>query len=143
MPATPIRLNEATRDALTTGRLAHLVTLNDDGSPQVTCVYVGLDGDDIVAGHLSDHKKLHNIRRDPRVALSVESDLEVVGFSPYLTVSGVARIVEGGAPELLRRITTEYFGAANSFPPPGDAPAGWVLHISPTKVYGSGPWGAA
>ena len=35
------------------GRLAHLVTLNRDGSPQVSCIWVGLDGDEIVSGRRS------------------------------------------------------------------------------------------
>src|SRR4051794_41294202 len=53
--------------------LAHLVTLEPDGRPQVSIVWVGLDGDEIVAAHLPDHRKLRNIRRDPRVALSIEA----------------------------------------------------------------------
>jgi Pyridoxamine 5'-phosphate oxidase len=52
--------------AVDSGRLVHLATINPDGTPQVTCVYVGWDGDEIVAGHLADHLKLRNIRRDPR-----------------------------------------------------------------------------
>jgi len=45
-------LNDAVRQVLTSGHLAHLVTLNADGSPQVTLVWVGLDGDEIVCAHL-------------------------------------------------------------------------------------------
>ena len=47
------------------GRLAHLVTLNRDGSPQVSCVWVGVDGDEIVSAHLNPaQQKIRNIRRD-------------------------------------------------------------------------------
>jgi PPOX class probable F420-dependent enzyme len=143
MPDGPIRLDATTRAALASGRLVHLATINPDGSPQVSCIYAGWDGDDIVAGHLQNHRKLHNIRRDPRVTLSVESDVEFAGFSPYLVITGIARVVEGGAAALLRRITTEQFGAENAFPPPGNAPDGWVLHIEPHGFYGTGPWGLA
>lgn len=45
-----VQLNPFTREALTTGHLAHLVTLGADGSPQVTLLWVGLEGDEIVAG---------------------------------------------------------------------------------------------
>ena len=65
-----IRLDEASRATVASGRLVHLATINPDGSPQVTCIYVGWEGDEIVAGHLEDHVKLRNIRRDPRVTLS-------------------------------------------------------------------------
>jgi PPOX class probable F420-dependent enzyme len=118
--------------------LVHLATINPDGTPQVTCMYAGWDGDDIVAGHLADHVKLRNIRRDPRVTLSVESDVAFEGFSPYLVIKGIARVEEGGAVALLRRITH------NQFPPPGDNwPEGFVTRISPQRLGGTGPWGLA
>jgi hypothetical protein len=44
-------LIDQARAALVSGHLAHLVTLNPDGSPQVTIVWVGLEGDEIVSGH--------------------------------------------------------------------------------------------
>jgi PPOX class probable F420-dependent enzyme len=133
-------LTEPIRAALTSGRLAHLVTLNADGGPQVSCVYVGLDGDEIVCGHLGEYRKVHNVRRDPRVALSLEAEgSSGPGFSNYLVVTGTARVVEGGAPELLRRLTTSYFGPAAAFPPDG-APAGYVTRIAVEAAYGTGPW---
>jgi len=63
--------NDTVRQALTTGNLAHLVTLNKDGSPQVSIVWVGLDGDEIVCAHQNLYQKLKNIQRDARVALSM------------------------------------------------------------------------
>ena len=42
-----MQLPPSARTVLTSGRLAHLVTVNGDGSPQVTCIWVGLDGDTI------------------------------------------------------------------------------------------------
>jgi PPOX class probable F420-dependent enzyme len=134
----PIKLSETTRAAVSSGRLVHLATINPDGTPQVTCIYVGWEGDEIVAGHLADHVKLRNVRRDPRVTLSVESDVEFQGFSPYIVIKGIARVEEGGAVPVLRRITN------GNFPPPGDDwPAGFVLRISPTGFGGVGPWGLA
>jgi PPOX class probable F420-dependent enzyme len=138
MTDSPIRLNSVTRAAVDSGRLVHLATINPDGTPQVTCVYVGWDGDEIVAGHLADHLKLRNIRRDPRVTLSVESDVPFEGFSPYLVIKGTARVEEGGAVDVLRNITN------GQFPPAGDNyPAGFVTRIVPHKISGTGPWGLA
>ena len=48
--------------------MVHLSTTNPDGSPQVTVIWIGLDGDDLVSTHMRDNVKLRNIRRDPRVA---------------------------------------------------------------------------
>lgn len=138
MADSSIRLDQVTRDAVASGRLVHLVTLNADGTPQVTCVFVGWEGDEIVAGHLADYVKLRNIRRDPRVTLSVESDVPFEGFRPYVVIHGVARVEEGGAVPLLRRITD------GQFPPPGDDwPDGFVTRISPQQLGGVGPWGLA
>ena len=55
-------LNDAVRQALTVGHLAHLVTFNADGSPQISLVWVGLDGDEIVCAHLGSWKKVKNIQ---------------------------------------------------------------------------------
>ena len=62
-------LPESARSILESDALAHLVTINRDGSPQVTCIWVGLDGDEIVSGHLFLQQKLRNVGRDPRVTL--------------------------------------------------------------------------
>jgi len=66
-------LPDSAREVLESDGLAHLVTLNPDGSPQVTCVWIGLEGDEIVCAHLGRFQKVKNIERDPRVTLSVEA----------------------------------------------------------------------
>lgn len=129
------------RSALCAGHLAHLVTLNPDGSPQVTIVWVGLDGDEIVSGHLGSWKKVRNVRRDPRVSLSVETGgVSSSGLCEYLVVEGRARASEGGAPELLARLARVYLGADVVFPAMASPPEGFVIHITPTRVGGVGPW---
>jgi nitroimidazol reductase NimA-like FMN-containing flavoprotein (pyridoxamine 5'-phosphate oxidase superfamily) len=55
-------------------------------------VWVGVDGDEIVCAHLGDGRKLRNIERDPRVAVSVEAEgHNEVGLDQYLVVHGTAR----------------------------------------------------
>lgn len=83
------------RALLESDALAHLVTLNADGSPQVSIVWVGLDGDEIVSAHLRPQQKLRNIRRDPRIVLSLEgTETTSIGLREYLVVRGRARIEE-------------------------------------------------
>ena len=123
------------------GRLAHLVTLNATGAPQVSCVWVGLEGDDIVSGHLFEHQKIKNVRRDPRVALSIEgTEIQPPGLLQYLVVHGRARVTEGGAPELLQRLAYRYLGPDVTFPPMADPPPGYVLRIAVERIGGVGPW---
>ena len=131
------------RQALTAGRLAHLTTINPDSSPQVSVVWIGVEDDDIVVGHLGTGRKMANIARDPRVALSVECEgTNPVGLDNYLIVHGTARLVEGGAPELLQRLAEVYLGPGVRFPPFDDPPPGHVIHITPKRVGGVGPWGS-
>ena len=134
-------LPESARTVLESDGLAHLVTLNPDGSAQVSIVWVGLDGDDLVSAHLREQQKLRNIRRDPRVALSVETaETNPLGLREYLVVHGRATIEEGGAPELLQRLAHTYLGPEVVFPPMPDPPPGFRIRIAVQRVGGVGPW---
>lgn len=134
-------LTDDVRAAITAGRLVHLVTVNTDGSPQVSVVWAGLEGGDIVIGHLGSGRKIANISRDPRVALTIEAEgTNPLGMDNYLIVYGTARLVPGGAPELLQRLAEIYIGPGVRFPPFDDPPPGNVIHITPERLGGVGPW---
>ena len=134
-------MTDSVRRALTSGHLAHLVTLGSGGDPQVTLVWVGIDGNEIVAAHLGAWQKVRNIRRDPRVVLSMETGgRSENGLDEYLVIHGRARITEGGAPELLQKLAWVYIGPDVKFPPMDDPPPGYVTRITPVRVSGVGPW---
>jgi PPOX class probable F420-dependent enzyme len=130
------------RAVIESGALAHLVTLNPDGSPQVSCIWVGLDGDELVSGHLNgNQRKLRNVRRDPRVSLSFEAKQgDTAGMRHYAVLRGHARLTEGGAADLLQRLAYTYIGPGVTFPPMPDPPPGFVMHIEVDRVGGFGPW---
>ncbi len=136
-------LPDSARAVLESPALAHLVTLNPDGSPQVTVVWVGLDGDEIVAAHLPEHRKVRNIRNDSRVALSVETEnRNAMGLTEYLVVYGTARITEGGAAGLLQELAHTYLGTGVRFPAMDAPPPGYITHIKVDRLSGVGPWAA-
>jgi PPOX class probable F420-dependent enzyme len=139
-----MKLPESARKLVESDALAHLVTLNADGSPQVSCVWVGMDGDEIVSGHLpTELQKLKNVARDPRVALSIEgTEIQPPGLKQYLVVHGRARITPGGAADLLQRLAYVYLGPDVKFPPMDDPPPGQVLRITVERIGGVGPWTA-
>jgi PPOX class probable F420-dependent enzyme len=129
------------RAILESDALAHLVTSNADGSAQVSCVWVGLEGAEIVFASLGPRRKLDNIRRDPRVTLSMEgTEISGIGLKEYLVVHGHARIEEGGGPELLQRLAHTYLGPDVKFPPMDEPPPGVVVHIAVDRLGGVGPW---
>ena len=134
-------LPDSARQLIESSALAHLVTLNDDGSPQVSIVWVGLEDGEIVSAHLPRNKKVRNIERDGRVALSIETDtLNDMGLQQYLVIYGNARITEGGAAELLNRLAQTYFGEGSDFPAMPDPPPGYVTRIEVERIAGLGPW---
>ena len=134
-------LPESARALIESGALGHLVTLNADGSPQVTCVWIGIEGGELVSGHLGRFQKLKNIERDPRVVVSFEGTrIHPPGLKEYLVVHGRARVTEGGAPELLGRLARVYLGPDVEFPPMPDPPPGFVTRITVERLGGVGPW---
>jgi PPOX class probable F420-dependent enzyme len=136
-------LSEAARRAIEAPRLAHLTTLNPDGSPQVTLVWAGLDGDEIVIAHMLPHRKVRNVRNDPRVAVSFEAEGRTNGMDNYLVVYGRARITEGGAADLLQRLAESYIGPGVKFPPMENPPPGYLTRITVERVAGVGPWASS
>lgn len=86
-------------------------------------------------------KKVRNVQRDPRVALSVEGpDANAMGLQEHLVVHGSGRVEPGGAVDLLHRLAQVYLGPGAEFPPPEFHAAGYVLRIRPERVSGVGPW---
>jgi PPOX class probable F420-dependent enzyme len=119
------------------------VTLDEDGSPQVSVAWVGLEDDEVVIGTLSDQPKLRNIRRDPRVTLSMLSGHRSPwGLDEYVVLHGRALVTEGGAPALLQRLARTYLGPEARFPPMPDPPPGFVTRITVDRIVGLGPWAA-
>lgn len=93
----PAVLPETAKDLVRAGAIGHLVTVGRDGAPHVTCVWVAVDGDDLLTAHLdASQQKLANVRRDPRVAVSFESsEVRPPGLREYLVIRGQAMIEEG------------------------------------------------
>jgi len=136
-----IPLPEAARELLESDAVAHVVTLDADGGPQVTAAWVGVERDEIVFATLPDQRKLTNLRRDPRIALSVPSTRRNEwGLLEYLVVYGTARVTEGGAAEILQRLAYTYIGPDVVFPNMPDPPPGFVTRITPERIGGVGPW---
>ncbi|HEY7317014.1 MAG TPA: PPOX class F420-dependent oxidoreductase [Candidatus Binatia bacterium] len=137
-----MQIPQSVRELLPKAPLAHLTTLNSDGSPQVTVVWVGIENEEFVIGHLAAHKKVRNVQHDPRVALSLLGDkTNAQGLREYVVVYGNARVTEGGAVDLLQRLGRVYLGPSIEFPPaPMRNIPGYITRITATGFTGVGPW---
>lgn len=130
------------RDLIASGPYAHLTTLNEDGSPQVSVVWVGIENDEFVCGHMGTWRKVKNVRRDARVSLSMLGrEKNAMGLLEYLIVYGHARITEGDAADLLQRLARVYMHKDVVFPPePYRNAPGFITRITPQRFAGVGPW---
>lgn len=130
------------REVVESGPMAHLSTLNADGSPQVTVIWIGMDGDDLVSCHLSWHVKLRNIERDPRVVLSfVAPPQPGVFLTPYVTIRARGAIESRDDTwDLLDRMAKVYMGPDADFPAPRSP--GYVVRYDVERIGGIGPWAA-
>ena len=134
-------LNEEARRLIGSDAVATVVTLRSDGSPHVSAAWVGLDGDELVLATLDDQHKLRNLRRDPRIAITLLSDrVNRWGLREYLVLEGLARVTEGGAPERLQELAHTYLGPEVVFPAMPNPPPGYVTRVSVERVSGIGPW---
>ena len=128
------------RELIESGTLAHLSTINADGSPQVSVIWIGLDGDDVVSGHMGRYLKVRNVERDPRVVLSFEAPRDREAFlNPYAVLKARATVEEGEAAwDLLNRLAKVYLSPDTEFPAPRGP--GFVLRYAVEHVGGVGPW---
>ena len=105
MPAT---LSEGVRKLFREANFAHMATLMPDGSPQVSPVWVDLDGDRILVNSAEGRAKPRNVRRDPRVAISITSS-----ENPYTAAFVRGRVVDithDGADDHINKMAKKYLG---------------------------------
>ena len=99
---------EAWKAVLEKPVFVHVTTLMPDGSPHASPVWVDLDGDTIVLNSAQGRVKDKNIRRDPRVAISVTDP-----DNPYkaLMLRGkVTQITQEGADAHIDKMAKKYLG---------------------------------
>jgi PPOX class probable F420-dependent enzyme len=100
-------LSDAVRKLLDDPNPAVLATINPDGSPQTSVVWVGREGDDLLVSTAAGRRKERNLRRDPRVSLTVydQADPQV-----YAEIRGRASVTEDASRSLAVRLAEDYEG---------------------------------
>jgi PPOX class probable F420-dependent enzyme len=131
-----VALSEGVKQLFLGKNFGHLATLNPDGSPHVSAVWVDLEGDRILVNTQEGRVKPRNVRHDPRVAISI-----VDHENPYKSASIQGRVVEirhEGAEEHIHKLAKKYLGA-DRYPAlrPGDQRVLLVIeatHVSKMQV---------
>jgi PPOX class probable F420-dependent enzyme len=124
-------LDDTARQLVDGKNFATIATLNPDGSPQTSVIWVGLDGDAVVFSSTTGRRKTRNILRDPRVSLTIADAAD-----PYRTVEirGKAEVIADPNRELGHRLSHKYVGED---PPPEPASVERVIiRVTTDKVIG-------
>jgi PPOX class probable F420-dependent enzyme len=122
-------LTEKAKDLLDRKVFASFATLNPDGGPQLSTMWVTRDGEDVLVGTLRGRQKERNLRRDNRVSLMLTDPED--GES-YVEIRGMATFTETGARELMNELSQKYRGEPFPVEPPEKVRV--VVRITPTKV---------
>lgn len=130
---TRTELPEPARDLIEGKNFAHLATVMRDGSPQVSPVWIALRGDNILINTAEGRLKTRNMRRDPRVAISIAGQ-----DNAYQRVSIRGRVIEmthEGADADIDMLAKKYVGA-DSYPGRTPSEQRVTVIIEPLKVTG-------
>jgi len=135
-------INDRARVLLGSDAPAHVVTQRIDGTPQISVVWVGLDGDEILIGTQARNAKVRNLQRNPHIILSVLGTDLVHGFLlEHLLITGRATIDEAGPAAwlaLMDDLAQVYIGGP--FPHRGGADNGVIIRVQADRISGVGPW---
>jgi len=131
----PVKISEGIRKLLEAPNFASLATLMPDGSPQVTPVWVDFDGTHILVNTAEGRQKPRNVRRDPRVAVSIFDHQSPYS---YATIRGrVVEITNEGAEQHIDRMAKKYLGRDTyPFRQPGERRV--IFKIAPEQVASMG-----
>ncbi|MEV7724614.1 PPOX class F420-dependent oxidoreductase [Streptomyces sp. NPDC087917] len=131
-----IALNDTVRQLLDSPHPAVLATLNPDGSPQSSVVWVIRDGDDLLVSTEEGRRKERNIARDERVGLTV---FDLANPFLYAEIRGSAALTVDTGRVVASRIAEQYLGpgAGKEYQDTSDGAVRVVVRITPSKVLGN------
>jgi PPOX class probable F420-dependent enzyme len=115
---------------------AVVATLQPDGSPQQSVVWLMRDGEDLLFSTTVDRRKYKNLTRDPRIGIMINPSDEPY---TYAEVRGTAALTTEGGPELINRLSLKYTGKdyADFNPASAQDAQRVVVRVTPRKVVGS------
>jgi PPOX class probable F420-dependent enzyme len=126
-----VRLPEAVLAILDAPEFATLATIQPDGQPQLSVVWVARDGDDLLISTVAGRRKHLNLVRDPRATVLVYPKANPYS---YVEVRGTVTLTEEGGRALIDRLNVEYTGGDRYTGDDGSENVRVVVRLTPTKV---------
>jgi PPOX class probable F420-dependent enzyme len=128
-------LSDSLKKVLDSPVFVHIATVQPDGSPQVSPVWVKRDGEELLISTTVDRRKTKNLRRDPRATVLVHpADAPYT----YAEIRGTVSLESEGADALIDELAHKYAGKSyREFNPQSANDAERVIvRVSPQKVVG-------
>ncbi|HKN98456.1 MAG TPA: PPOX class F420-dependent oxidoreductase [Pseudonocardiaceae bacterium] len=121
--------NEKIRQLLDGRNVATVATIGADGGPHTSVVWIGRDGDTVLFSSTAERQKVRNLRRDPRVSLTV-----FAADNPYQSVDirGTAELVEDPEKALPETLSQKYLG--QSYPPEPPETRRFTVRVTPRRI---------
>jgi len=127
-----VTLNEASRALIDGLNFASIATINPDGSPQTSVVWVTRDGDDLLFSTVIGRRKELNLRRDPRVSVTIFDQQQPYS---YIEVRGSVTLDSEGGRELIDALSNKYLDKDYGVEPEDNVRV--VIRLTPRKVTGN------
>lgn len=122
--------------------LAHVITLSPNGSPQVSVVWCGLRGDQVLFCTEGSTAKVRNLRHNPSVVLSIEDEVRNrVGNQQHLLIYGQAEVLDGPPSKALcNDLCRTYTGRADHPMNLSRSATAVTVAVTVDRIGGNGPW---
>ena len=131
----PVKIPPSLRKMLEDKAYGHVVTFNDKGNPEVTMVWMDVDGDEVLFNTAEGRRKPGNIRRDPRVIVSVQDRNNPQAYAAFY---GKGRVIEVGADEHIDKLAKRFLGA-DKYPFRQPTEKRLIVRIAVDRISGMGP----
>ncbi|MGH1489363.1 MAG: pyridoxamine 5'-phosphate oxidase family protein [Acidimicrobiales bacterium] len=131
----------AAQALLGTDAVAHVWTQNPDGTPQVSVVWVLVQGDEIIFGTDAKSRKATNLARDSAIILSIEdTERNERGFQRHLLIRGSASLEPTMSSVVVDELCRKYTGLSSHPLSLRDSPSAVTIRVSVDRISGVGPW---
>ena len=130
-----IALPESVKKVLEDKAYGHVITFGANGRPQVTMVWLDVEGNEVLFNTAEGRVKPKNLRRDPRVIISVQNRSDP---QSYMVLHGTATITEAGADVQIDKLAKRFLGVDKyPFRQPGEKRL--IVRVKVDKIGGFAP----
>ena len=131
----PVKIPQSLRTMLEDKAYGHVVTFNAQGKPELTMVWMDVEGDELLFNTSEGRRKPDNIRRDPRVIVSVQDRNNPQAYAVF---HGKGRVTDAGADDHIDKLAKRFLGVDKyPFRQPGEKRL--IVRISVDRIGGFGP----